>query len=112
MNYPTQNRLRSRATATFQPPAQRRQVRPPGHRRADALRSRPTRPPSSGRIMRRPVESHTFAGMETAVQEQSTGRSRNTSRGANRRDARASAETSTHRAGEMEKDSPLFFGKD
>ena len=58
----------------------------------------------------RPVESHTFAGMETAVELQSQAA------------AAMQAEELTaemlkplgninHRAGSMENDSPLFFGK-
>jgi hypothetical protein len=61
-------------------------------------------------MKRRPVESHTFAGMETAVELQSKAAA-----------AMQAEELSAklleplgninHRAADMESDSPLFYGK-
>ena len=58
----------------------------------------------------RPVESHTFAGMETAVQLQSQA-------AAAKQAEELTAEmlkplgNINHRAGDMESNAPLFFGK-
>jgi hypothetical protein len=59
--------------------------------------------------MRRPVESHTFAGMETAVEEQSKAAALYTAEELTSRliESRPSIDAKTRA---IETDSPLFFG--
>jgi hypothetical protein len=58
----------------------------------------------------RPVESHTFAGMETAVEEQSKAAALYTAEELTKRllEDRQSIDRA---AGEMERNAPLFFGQ-
>ena len=58
----------------------------------------------------RPVESHTFAGMETAVTEQAAAAGEYQAEELTAK-LREPLGNINHRAGSMENDSPLFFGK-
>jgi hypothetical protein len=60
-------------------------------------------------MRRRPVESHTFAGMETAVEEQSKAAAIQTAADLTAKllEPRPSIDAA---AGRMEQDAPLFYG--
>ena len=58
----------------------------------------------------RPVESHTFAGMETAVELQSKAAAAMQAEELTAK-LREPLGNINHRTGSMENDSPLFFGK-
>ena len=58
----------------------------------------------------KPVESHTFAGMETAVELQSKAAAAKQAEELTAK-LREPLGNINHRAGSMENDSPLFFGK-
>ena len=60
--------------------------------------------------MVKPVESHTFAGMETAVELQSQAAAAMQAEELTAEMLKPLADIN-HRAGELERDSPLFFGK-
>lgn len=59
---------------------------------------------------RRPVESHTFAGMETAVSEQAEAAAVHQGEELTAK-MREPLGNVSNAAGEMERESPLFFGK-
>lgn len=58
----------------------------------------------------KPVESHTFAGMETAVAEQATAAAIQQAEELTAR-MREPLKNISAQAGEMEENSPLFYGK-
>jgi hypothetical protein len=59
---------------------------------------------------RRPVESHTFAGMETAVSEQSQAAAQYQADELSAKLLEPLGDIN-HRAGKLERESPLFFGQ-
>ena len=58
----------------------------------------------------KPIESHTFAGMETAVQEQSQAAAAMQAEELTAK-MREPLDDISHRAGDIERNSPLFFGQ-